>query len=78
MLPVFLTAPVLGAIADFSASKKRFLFYFCYSGVFITILLYWVGPGDVWLGILLFILVQCRSGGEFGHVQRLSAGNRNP
>ena len=56
MLPVFLTAPVLGAIADFSASKKRFLFYFCYSGVFITILLYWVGPGDVWLGILLFIL----------------------
>ncbi len=56
MLLVFLTAPVLGAIADFSASKKRFLFYFCYSGVLTTVLLYWVGPGDVWLGVFVFVL----------------------
>ena len=56
MLLVFLTAPVLGAIADFSASKKRFLFYFCYSGVFTTVLLHWVGPGDVWLGVIVFVL----------------------
>lgn len=56
MLLVFLTAPVLGAIADFSACKKRFLFCFSYSGVLTTALLYFVGPGKVWLGVLFFVL----------------------
>lgn len=55
MALVVLTAPVLGAIADFSAAKKRFLFVFCYSGVLTTGLLYFIKPGDVWLGVILFV-----------------------
>lgn len=54
MLFVFVTAPVMGAIADFSASKKKFLFVFCYLGVLLTALLYFVKPGEVWLGFVIF------------------------
>ncbi|MBT8211707.1 MAG: MFS transporter, partial [Acidimicrobiia bacterium] len=33
---LFLVTPVLGAIADFSASKKRFLVFFAYGGAVFT------------------------------------------
>lgn len=56
MLTIFLVAPVLGAIADFSATKKRFLFYFTYAGVAATAGLYWAGPGDVWWALSFFML----------------------
>src|SRR5215210_7971126 len=36
----FLLAPVLGAIADFSGAKKRFLLSFAYGGVLFTLLLW--------------------------------------
>ena len=41
-LLVFLFAPVLGAIADFSSAKKRFLIGFAYSGSLFATLLYLV------------------------------------
>lgn len=56
MLLVAVSAPVLGAIADYTASKKRFLVSFCYAGVLATTLLFMVGPGDIWLGILFYAL----------------------
>ena len=56
MLLVAVSAPVLGAIADYTASKKRFLFAFCYAGVVATAFLFLVGPGNIWLGILFYIL----------------------
>ena len=44
----FLFAPVLGAIADFSAKKKTFLMAFCYGGSLFGLLLYFCGSGDVY------------------------------
>ncbi|MBM4051080.1 MAG: MFS transporter, partial [Planctomycetes bacterium] len=56
MLVVAVTAPVLGAIADCSASKKRFLAFFAGLCVLFTALLYFVGRGDVFFGILFFVV----------------------
>ena len=43
---VFLCAPVLGAISDFSASKKRFLLAFAYGGSLFAILLYFTASEE--------------------------------
>lgn len=55
---IFLCAPFLGAISDFSASKKKFLMVFCYGGSLFSILLYFCGTGDVWLAMIFFVLSQ--------------------
>lgn len=44
-LIIFLLAPVLGAIADFTGAKKRFLLLFAYAGSFFTILLIFLKSG---------------------------------
>lgn len=49
-------APVLGAIADYSAGKKRFLLFFTILCIVSTSLLYFVGEGQVFWGILIFVL----------------------
>ena len=49
-------APFLGAVADSTASKKRFLMIFCYMAIFFTGLLYFVHPGTYWRGALFFIM----------------------
>ena len=54
-LVVFLCAPVLGAIADFSAAKKKFLIGFAYTGSLFATLLYFCTAGDVWLTVVLFV-----------------------
>ncbi len=53
---VLLTAPLVGAIADYSASKKKFLFLSYSICILFSALLYFVRPGDVWLGLVLFII----------------------
>ena len=53
---VLLSAPVVGAIADFSGSKKRLLLLSYLGCVLGTALLGWVGPGDVALGLTLFVV----------------------
>ncbi len=53
---IILLAPLLGALADFSGAKKRFLFLTYIGCVFATFLLGMVGPGDIALGMILFIL----------------------
>ncbi|OQA23273.1 MAG: Vacuole effluxer Atg22 like protein [Chloroflexi bacterium ADurb.Bin360] len=58
MLIVAIISPVLGAIADFSASKKRFLFAFTAITVVFTGSLFFVQPGNIILGMLLFILAE--------------------
>lgn len=55
---VFLAAPILGAIADFCSTKKRFLFSFCYLGVVSAAFLSFSKSGDVWLTMILFIISQ--------------------
>ena len=57
-LIIFLAAPVLGAISDYSSSKKQFLMFFCYLGSVFSILLFFCGPGEVWQTLLFFVLAQ--------------------
>jgi UMF1 family MFS transporter len=49
-------SPFLGAVADSSGTKKRFLMVFCYIAVLFTGLLYFVHEGDYWMGAVFFIL----------------------
>lgn len=55
-LIMFLLTPVLGAIADFSASKKRFLTVFATWGAVFASLLFFSTTGDVLLSLVLFLL----------------------
>lgn len=48
-------SPILGALADFSGTKKRFLTIFMVVGVTATALLYFVKTGDWLLASLLFL-----------------------
>jgi len=52
---VLLCAPVLGAVMDYSAAKKRFLLVSTAITVLATAALFCVRPGDVWLGIALIV-----------------------
>ncbi len=56
MAVVAISSPVLGAVADYSGAKKRFLM--AYTGLCIgfTGLLFFVGRGDYVTGILFFVL----------------------
>ncbi|MCF7793002.1 MAG: MFS transporter [Candidatus Cloacimonetes bacterium] len=56
MLLVAVSAPIFGAVADFSRAKKRFLFFNCYLTVIFTALLYFVRAGDIFTGMLFFII----------------------
>jgi UMF1 family MFS transporter len=49
-------SPFLGAVADSSGMKKRFLMIFCYTAVLFTGLLYFVRAGDYWMGAVFFII----------------------
>jgi MFS transporter, UMF1 family len=55
-LLVVVCAPVAGAIMDYTAGKKRFLFVSYLLTVITTGLLYFVAPGYAALGVLLLIL----------------------
>lgn len=56
MTLVAITAPILGAVADYSRGKKRMLFFFAWLTVIFTSLLYFVQRGDVLMGMLFFIV----------------------
>ena len=51
-----LCAPVLGAIADRSGAKKKFLMFFLFMGVIMTCSLYLVARGEWIFGIFLYIM----------------------
>ncbi len=55
VLIVALLAPILGAIADHSNSKMKFLRFFAYMGILASILLVFVGEGDYILASILLI-----------------------
>ncbi len=55
---LFLAMPVLGAIADFSGSKLRFLRAFAYGGSLFTTMLFFAGTGDVLFTLGFFLLAQ--------------------
>jgi MFS transporter, UMF1 family len=55
-IAVALLAPVLGAIADFSGSRKRFLAACAVAVILFTASLHFIGPGMAALGFVLYIL----------------------
>ena len=64
-LLILLSAPVLGAIADKSQRKKAFLVTFCFLGSFLTSLLFFSSPSDIFYVLLIFCLAQyCFVGGN--------------
>lgn len=58
MLVVAALSPVLGVLADVSAAKKRILFIFTAISCLCTALLFFVGKGDIFIGMLFFILAE--------------------
>jgi UMF1 family MFS transporter len=58
MLVVAVTAPILGAIADYSGAKKRFLLFYTIMVCLFTAGLFFATPGQVFLGMALFILAE--------------------
>ncbi|MGD8730494.1 MAG: MFS transporter [Anaerolineales bacterium] len=58
MLFVAITAPILGTIADFSGAKKRFLLIYTTISCTFTAALFFVGSGDVVMGMVFFILAE--------------------
>jgi UMF1 family MFS transporter len=57
-LIAFLFAPVLGAISDFSAAKKKFLLTFAFCGALFTALMFFSEAGDVFSTLALILLAQ--------------------
>ncbi|RPH87410.1 MAG: MFS transporter [Deltaproteobacteria bacterium] len=49
---------IMGPIADFSASKKKFLFGFSALSWIFTALLFFVTKGDIFIGMLFYILAE--------------------
>jgi MFS transporter, UMF1 family len=54
---VALLSPILGAVADYAAAKKRFLLLFQLVGVMACAAMWLIGRGDLLLASVLFILV---------------------
>jgi UMF1 family MFS transporter len=56
MVITAIISPVLGAIADYSAGKKRFLLFFTALCIAATSLLYLIDAGEILWGIVIFII----------------------
>lgn len=54
-LALFLITPILGAIADYTASRLRFLRVFAYGGALFATCFAFVSTGDVGLAIIMFL-----------------------
>jgi len=66
-----LISPVLGAVADFRGSKKKFLTAFMVIGVTATALLYFVRTGDYLLASLFFVFGQIGFAGSLVYYDAL-------
>src|SRR5262249_51748800 len=66
MILIGVVSPLLGAIADYSASKKKWLFWFTVMCVVPNAALYFVGPGDVAAAIVLFVVANIGFAGGNG------------
>ena len=58
MLVVAVTSPILGVIADYSGSKKRFLLFYTLMAVLFTAALFFATPGNVVVGMGCFVLAE--------------------
>ncbi len=56
LLIIAILSPILGAIADYQGSKKRYLTYFALIGIAATAMMFFIGTGDWLLASALFII----------------------
>ena len=56
MLLTAVSSPIFGAIADYSRSKKKFLFIYCYLTVIFTFLLFFVKEKNILSGMIFLII----------------------
>lgn len=56
MIITAIISPVLGAIADYSTGKKKFLLFFTLLCIIATAFLYFVSEGSIFWGMLIFII----------------------
>ncbi|MDA2921237.1 MFS transporter, partial [Desulfobacterota bacterium AH_259_B03_O07] len=56
LIIVAFLSPIMGAIADYTGAKKRFLMFFAAIGIFVTSLLYFITTGDWLLASIFFII----------------------
>ena len=56
MIVTAVVGPMLGAIADYSAGKKRFLLFFTLLCIVFTSLLFFVKEGNIFWGVTIFII----------------------
>lgn len=56
MFIVAVSAPVIGAIADYGNRKKEFLFSYSLACILATMSLFYLKPGMIWQGMVLFII----------------------
>lgn len=54
----FLLSPTLGAVADMTASKKRFLLACAYTGSLFSVLFYFCQSGDIFRTLFFFLVAQ--------------------
>jgi len=55
---LFLVMPVIGAVADFSAAKRRFLRVFAFAGAVFTMAIFFVPAGAVPVFLVVFLISQ--------------------
>lgn len=58
MIIVAIAAPIMGAIADHTGAKKRFLFFFTVLSILFTALLFFTQKGTVALAIIFFLFAE--------------------
>ncbi|QDU69583.1 MFS transporter [Engelhardtia mirabilis] len=65
LLTIALLAPLLGALGDYRAIRKRLLGCFLVLGVAATAAMFLIGPGDAYLAVVLFGLANIGASGSF-------------
>jgi UMF1 family MFS transporter len=70
-LAIALLAPILGALADYAAIKKRLMAAFMIGGVAATAAMWFVQRGDLYLATALFVLCLCGATGSFTFYESL-------
>lgn len=56
MIVTAIISPILGAIADYSTGKKRFLLFFTLLCIIATASLFFIGSGQIFWGVTIFVL----------------------
>jgi UMF1 family MFS transporter len=71
MVLVAVAAPILGAIADYTAMKKKMLAAFALMGILALGAMYFVGPGDWRLAVALFLFANTGVNGSLSFYESL-------